>query len=199
MLLLADQEKLGEEMKGTPLISSTSNLTLTQQTTMESVCVCVSVRVLMAHKCLIYQNMITNIFVKFCQIVWDQWSYLHICSQCVFMMSGRHSSTCYGKRVWPAWPFTHPTTCSAQLLCARKVRRDTIATLIDWVNKYSVSVPVRIANILSVCFHLQRITVTSCLPCFCELMNDRGFGILGETRRNHVWEDLRSCITCAIF
>lgn len=41
-LLLADQEKLGEEMKGTPLISSTSNLTLTQQPTMERVCVCVS-------------------------------------------------------------------------------------------------------------------------------------------------------------
>lgn len=50
MLLLADQEKLGEEMKGTPLISSTSNLTLTQQPTMERVCV--SVLVLMACMCL---------------------------------------------------------------------------------------------------------------------------------------------------
>lgn len=71
MLLLADQERLGEEMKGTPLISSTSNLTLTQQTTMESVCVCLNacangIQVLNSY---IYQNMITNIFVKFCQIV----------------------------------------------------------------------------------------------------------------------------------
>lgn len=188
MLLLADQEKLGEEMNGTPLISSTSNLTLTQQPTMESVCVCVSVRALMARKCLHVSKYDHKHLCQVVQFVWDQWSYLHICSPCVFMMSGRHSSTCYGKDLRPAWPFIHPTTCSVRLPCARKVRRDTIATLIGWVNKYSASVPVRCSNTLSVCFHLQRITVTSCLPCFFELMNDRGLGSVGETGRNHVWE-----------
>lgn len=65
MLLLADQEKLGEEMNGTPLISSTSNLTLTQQPTMESVCVSLCVRYWHASAySYIYRNMITSIYAK---------------------------------------------------------------------------------------------------------------------------------------
>ena len=72
-MLLADQEKLWEETKGTPLISSTSNLTLTQQPTM---CVCVLLRVVMTCKCL--QLHILKYDQKhLCQvaeIVLDQWS-----------------------------------------------------------------------------------------------------------------------------
>lgn len=140
--------------------------------------------------------MMTNIFATLGKLF--QWAYLHILQRDCPWWQGSILQP-VTERVWPAWPFTHPTACSAQLLWARKVRRDTIATLIDWVNKYPVSVPVRCTNTLSVCFHPQRITVTSCLPCFCELMKDRGLQSLGETGRNHVWEGVQSCITCTIF
>ncbi len=91
-----------------------------------------------------------------------------ICSVAVCCQSIRETlfSRVQG-RIWPVWPFTHPTSCSVQLLLAREVRGDTIAALIDRVNKYSVLVPVRCSlpsNTLSVCFSLQSGTVTSCLP-----------------------------------
>lgn len=145
--------------------------TLTQQPTMARACVCVSPGVL-ACVCLCTAP---HIMPSKNNFAWLHKLFEisgHICTTCggaVCSQSIRETlfSRGSGKGFDPAGPFTHPMSCSVWLLLARKVMGDTIVALIDRVNKYSSSVPVRCAspcNTLSVCFSLQSGSVTSCLP-----------------------------------
>lgn len=147
--------------------------TLTQQPTMASGCVCMCV---CAYGIWVLTCLRIGLHIMPSK---NNFGWLHK----LFEISGHICTICSGavcsqsiretlfsrvrERIWPVWPFTHPTSCSVQLFLAREVRGDTIAALIDRVNKYSVLVPVRCSlpsNTLSVCFSLQSGTVTSCLP-----------------------------------
>lgn len=71
------------------------------------------------------------------------------------------------QRVWPANPTSFFPVQLLLLTGEARGGGDTIVALIDWVNKYSVLVPVRCSlpcNTPSVCCSLQSNTVTSCLP-----------------------------------
>lgn len=149
ILLLAVEDNQGEEMKGTPLISYTSNLThwLSNQPWQ----MCVSVCVPMPWNCLHLYIYASGYILHLLRIT------LHCCINClrsvvifaqsgteqsVLKVSGRYNSAGH----WKGFDLSGPSHTQHLVLCRSsltEVRGDTIATLIDRVNKYSVLVPVR--------------------------------------------------------
>lgn len=67
---------------------------------------------------------------------------------CVLTLSGRHSSACYGNGFDPRG--LSRTRTRTRSVPGRRGARATTATLIDWVNKCSASVPVRCSHTPSV-------------------------------------------------
>lgn len=174
ILLLALEENHGEEMRGTPIISSTSNLThwLSSQPWWLCVplCVCTcslcsKLTLCMAMHRSAYSENNPALFLKQFEISG------HICTVCSAATHSHSIGRILFNRalegLWPVWLFTHSTSCSVDLLLCQGGEGDKIAALIDRVNKYSVLVAVWCSlpsNTLLVCFCLQSSTVTSCLP-----------------------------------